>query len=502
MQFTQHPAIHAAIWGHETPQFAAVTAKTALERAQAVAEAVLYEGYLLYPYRASSSKNRVRWQFGVLVPPGWADAHGCTDESVAGSVESSWQQTECLLEAAPQALLHIRLRFLQAQRRRVDIVDAESGFRPVERLRVGDVEHVGFEEAVPQEFDIAIRVAEVLRGEYVAPIEIPGGSGVEVLIDDDRHVAGRIVRQRSALHGLLTVTATALDHPTSPQSLLSLRIRTANVDTSCAIHAAREEVLHHSLIATHTLIRVSAGRFWSLLDPPPAFAATARGCRNVHTFPVLIGEPGDHDVVLSSPIILYDYVEVAPESPGDLHDATEIDEILSLRTLALTDDEKREARATDSRARAIVDRVDGLAADVLGRLHGAVRELRAAGQPQLAPTSRPHDTETPWWDPGADADVLPETDTLAVAGQLIHKGSSVRLHPRPHGGDPHDMFLDGRTACVQGVFRDVDDSWHIAVIVDDDPLAEIHAAYHRFRYYSPDEVEPLDHRVRERGGSP
>ena len=45
-----------------------------LSLARAVADAVLYEGYLLYPYRASSAKNQARWQFGVLGPPGAAAA--------------------------------------------------------------------------------------------------------------------------------------------------------------------------------------------------------------------------------------------------------------------------------------------------------------------------------------------------------------------------------------------------------------------------------------------
>ncbi|MBV8995805.1 MAG: hypothetical protein JO287_19360 [Pseudonocardiales bacterium] len=81
--------------------------------------------------------------------------------------------------------------------------------------------------------------------------------------------------------------------------------------------------------------------------------------------------------MLSSPILMdYDYPQVSPESPGDLFDATEIDEILSLRTLTLTDDEKLEARATDPRAAAIIDRVEEFPQEVLERLHGAIRSLR------------------------------------------------------------------------------------------------------------------------------
>ena len=97
----------------------------------------------------------------------------------------------------------------------------------------------------------------------------------------------------------------------------------------------------------------------------------------MHTFPVLAGDSSTRSVMLSSPILMdCDYPKVSPESPGDLFDATEIDEILSLRTLTLTDEEKREARATDPRAAAIIDRVDTIPQDAFERLHGVIRSLR------------------------------------------------------------------------------------------------------------------------------
>ncbi len=88
--------------------------------------------------------------------------------------------------------------------------------------------------------------------------------------------------------------------------------------------------------------------------------------------------------MLSSPIVLYDHPEVAPESPGDLYDGTEIDEILALRVLTLTDEERSEARGTDPRAAAIIDRVDGFAPEIWDRLHGAVRSLDMPGPPDMA----------------------------------------------------------------------------------------------------------------------
>jgi hypothetical protein len=164
---------------------------------------------------------------------------------------------------------------------------------------------------------------------------------------------------------------------------------------------------------------------------------------------------------------------VAKESPGDLYDATEIDEILTLRTLALTDEEKREARATDPRAAAIVDRADSMPQDVLERLHGTLRSVASP----------------PWWDPGADASVHPDTDTVEVGGVAIARGSVVRLHPGRHA-DAQDMFLEGRLAIVQGVYLDVEERRYVAVTPSDDPGADLHEWHGRFLYFSPDEIEP------------
>ncbi|HET7518892.1 MAG TPA: hypothetical protein VFN05_14640, partial [Actinomycetes bacterium] len=220
-----------------------------------------------------------------------------------------------------------------------------------------------------------------------------------------------------------------------------------------------------------------------------------------------------------SPIILYDHPTIAPESPGDLFDATEIDEILTLRTMALTDAEKREARATDERAAAIIDRVDTMPPEMLERLHGAVRYLRGVegtpdphlgveGTPDPhppvdgAPTGRVADGGeggdplsttppelVPWWDPGADRTVSPETDGVVVAGVTVAKGSRVRLRPGQRA-DAQDMFLAGREATVEAVFLDVDGNRHLAVTLDEDPAADLQRWHGRYLYFSPDEVEP------------
>jgi hypothetical protein len=199
--------------------------------------------------------------------------------------------------------------------------------------------------------------------------------------------------------------------------------------------------------------------------------------------------------VLASPIILSDYPEIADESPGDLYDSTEIDEILTLRIMTMTDAEKRAARGTDPRAAAIIDRSDNLPPEIFERLHGALRGLSVdvPDDPRASPdvlADIPTFGTTPWWNPAADAAFSPESDTVAINGITVGRGSKVRLRPAAQG-DAQDIFIDGLTATVAGVYFDVDGDTHVAVVVQDDPAAEFHQWYGRYSYFRPDELEPL-----------
>jgi hydrogenase maturation protease len=133
-----------------------------------------------------------------------------------------------------------------------------------------------------------------------------------------------------------------------------------------------------SLVSAHLLSGVEEGQFVSLLDPPSALRQLTDACRNQGVFPVLVGEEGHRDTMLASPIILYDYPQIAPESAGDLFDGTEIDEILSLRILTMTDAEKREMSLSDERARQMLERTEALPAEQFAKLHGTLRSLRPA----------------------------------------------------------------------------------------------------------------------------
>jgi hypothetical protein len=509
------------------------------ELARKVADAVLYEGYLLYPYRASAAKNQARWQFGVLMPRLWSED---------GPDEPWATQTECLLEPEEATTVRVLVRFLHVQSKTVEAVDIEAGtFHEVPTLPVDGSELVPWDEATEQEVTVEAPLAGLLQGELITPFERPGGRRVEPVHTAAGKLAGRTVRRRWPVMGTVTLSAERLH---GPYGLVRLRLRVENASAWHDPRADRAVALRRSLVAAHSLVGVDQGVFLSLLDPPEWAKPYAEACANLHTWPVLIGEEGRRDAMLSSPIILYDHPTIAPESPGDLFDATEIDEILTLRTMALTEDEKRAARATDERAAAIIDRVDNMPPELLERLHGAVRYLRGVEGEEAAtalpdpnapvatpdphaPDPHPPDPQTPsgapelgspvggpligwvagpgeggeplstappaipegnpdlvpWWDPGADRTVSPETDGVVVAGVTLAKGSRVLLRPGQRA-DAQDMFLAGREATVEAVFLDVDGNRHLAVTLDEDPAADLQRWHGRYLYFSPDEVEP------------
>ena len=475
----------SATTGATCPQNSAQVAGDRFEAARTVADAVLYEGYVLYPYRASSRKNQVRFQWGVLTPRSHSQADGS---------ERWWARTECLLDPGDRRdhpVLRIRVRCLQTQRRTVEaqltrgsFTSPGSAFGPVDALEVDGTSHVEWDEAVDRTIDLPpliIPPGGTAAGEL--PFHLEGGSEAEPVHAADGTLAGRFIRERHAIDGMIRV-ATAPAAYGSPYVKVEVTVENATAGGKDA--SRRADVVAQSLVAVHTMLAVDGATFVSLLDPPGAAAEAAVACRSVGTYPVLIGAD---DVVLSSPIILYDHPEVADQSPGDLYDSLEIDEILALRVITLTDSEKAEARGTDARAAAIIDRCDALSPEAMGRLHGQMRPV----EPEWLTFTTPGRDAAPWWDPASDQSFDPWSDSVRVGGIDLAQGSAVRLHPSGQA-DAQDMFLDGRRGTVAGVFADVDGGIHLAVTLDDDPAARELNWQGRYLYFRPEEVEPLPDR--------
>jgi hypothetical protein len=324
-----------------------------LARVDQIAKAVLYEGYMLYPYRPSSVKNRQRWTFGVVYPQAYSEAQG--------GEEACSMRTECLVSGNSGSILEVAVRFLHLQTRSTHSSPDASKALPD-----------GWQEAVEREIKLPeCSLQRLCREGLCHAFGFPCHTHVDSERNENGESVATIWHRQEAVEGHVQVSAV-----TASDDVFKVCIRVRNLTALEIPAASRDAALTHSLVSTHTVLGVRGGQFISLLEAPTELQELAAHCQNVGAWPVLVGDPGERDTLLASPIILYDYPQIAPESAGDLFDGTEIDEILSLRIMTLTDEEKREIRQSDHRARQILDRTEAMPSEQFMKLHGAVRGLR------------------------------------------------------------------------------------------------------------------------------
>ena len=449
-----------------------------LARVEAVVRAVLYEGYILYPYRPSSVKNRQRWTFGGVYPRDFAEAEG----SVACRM-----QTQCLLQGGLNSDVDVHVRFLHIVRRDVGQLnrpvaelpaEGEPPFALVPSLKVGAIHFHAWEEALERQVVVpSLTIEQLLAGPAQIPFRFLGARELEPLRAANRSVAGVLIRSHMMVEGEITIAAKEI-----APDVFQLTVQIDNLTPIDApSQLARDEIQLRALTSTHTILGLRNAEFVSLLDPPAELKDAAAACNNQGTWPVLAGEPGEKDILLSSPIILYDYPQVAPERPGDLFDSTEIDEILTLRILAMTDEEKREMAAADERGRALLKRTEALTAADIARLHGTLRNPSfVSAQREEASAQR------------RAPKVKPELAFLHVAGCDLKIGDRVRLRPKS-GADIMDIVLKDEVAIIEAIERDFEDKVHVAVVLESDPGREFgldRMPGHRF-FFSPDELEVM-----------
>jgi hypothetical protein len=363
-----------------------------LDRLATLADAILYEGYLLYPYRSSALKNRLRWTFGCLLPERWAATLG----------EPAWLQAECLFRGNSASRLAVRSRCLILEERSVSE-------------------------------DSAARLMQI-----DTPIVSPGE------LTEQPVTAGQTFRGAETIWAELSVSVSQVD-----AEIYRLRARLDNVTMPLGPCPPRAEALLWGLLSCHLLLGVEDGAFISATAPLAEYRELIASCRNVGVWPVLAGDPALPEYMLAAPIILYDHPQIAPQSSIDLFDATEIDEMLRLRILTLTDEEKGEVRRGDERTRRLLERVGNLSDSDARALHGT-------------------------WRVG------------------LRPGDRVRLRPARRA-DLLDAALAGKEATVVSVDRDLEGRLHVGVIVDDDPGRDLGLAGwpgHRF-FFALEEVEVL-----------
>jgi hydrogenase maturation protease len=444
-----------------------------LDSIRAIANAVLYEGYILYPYRPSSIKNRQRWTFGGVFPKAF-DQQG----------DASRMETQVLLRGGEQAAFNVHFRFLQVMTREVGQlatpaqelpVEGEPALTRVPSLNVDGQELLAWEEAIEREIGLGpLRPADVQGAASVTPFCFKVAREFEPVRDRSGRIVAALIRTSQTIQGVVEAKAQKL----SPD-VWKLTIGIENVTPlTGAVREERAAAQLRAFASTHAILTVEDGAFISLLDPPDDLREAAGECRNVGAFPVLVGGK-DNNAMLASPIILYDHPAIAPESPGDLFDGTEIDEILTLRILAMTDAEKHEMASVDARARALLERTHALTAEDMARLHGVMRNHPSqASQIEQPPMGGDHEK--------------PRLVSLLESGRSLCVGARVRLRPKS-GGDIMDIALKDKIAVVEAIERDFEDRIHVAVTLIDDPGRDLGAAGfpgHRF-FFSQEEIEPI-----------
>ncbi len=445
------------------------------ERLEKIVNAVLYEGYILYPYRASSKKNRQRFTFGRVYPEEYSVAQK--------GIEPCSMQTEVLVRAqSPECALNVSVRFLHPMAREVGMLDepvadlpasSEPKFQLVNEQLIGEKLYQTWQESVERAVELP---TVVLRGATTGATEFRFDASRKLEpIRDEEKVAAVFLRRQEALLGSVETSVTQIDDQVSRVTIRiwnKTHVPTAELDN-------QDTIVMRTFASTHTVVHVSGGEFISLLEPPADYEEAAKACKNINTWPVLVGDASKHerDTVLSSPIILYDYPQIAPESAGDLFDGAEIDEILTLRIMTMTDEEKREMRGVDDHARRILERTEMLPHDHLLKMHGAMR-----GVPPTAPQQSNEDFFNP----------KKKVESAIVDGVELKAGDKVRIWPRKRA-DIMDMALEGKVATIEALEHDLENQVHFALVIDDDPgrdMGMLRQSGHRF-FYSADEVEPV-----------
>ncbi len=447
-------------------------------RVNEIVQAVLYEGYNLYPYRPSSMKNRQRFTFGRVYPEAYSrDQNGA---------ERCTMQTQCLIEAAGDEAaptVAVRVSFLHPMAREIGRLPSplpalpdgeEPTFEVVPRMQVTGTLYQTWKQAVERTVGTdPLSLRALINGAQEIPFTTLALHDVEPIQDSDGRVIGVVRHRQPALKGTVEITAES-----TGARVFRLTVRVLNrTPMAEAAFTDRDERILHTFASTHAVLHAREGGFVSLMDPPAAHAEAAEACENDGAWPVLVGEEGERTMMLCSPIILYDYPEIAPESQGDLFDSTEIDELLTLRVMTMTDEEKREMRQADERGRQILERTEGMPDEHLRKMHGAIRGMR----PVRASAGR------------GRFDVDTRQQKITVDGVCYRTGARVRLHPRKRGADIMDVALRGMTAVIQAVEQDLEGKVHLAVVVEDDPgreLGMMDQPGHRF-FYSPEELELL-----------
>jgi hypothetical protein len=447
-------------------------------RLEQIVDTVLYEGYILYPYRATSKKNfRERFTFGRVYPQSYSAAQN--------EAEPCLMQTECLVTVGDEGVVTVYVRFLQPMLREIgELIEpmpqwngSEPNFRLVPELRIDSQLFQTWHEAVERRIEIPALTVNGKSNDGARlniPFSFSGTRHLQPILQANGEVVGIVIRSQPTLNGSIELSTQRMEESGFK---VTARILNQTAMTESEL-LDPEAVLQRTFASTHTILSVEGGEFISSMDPADKFKSAARNCKNIGTWPVLIGDEdkGERTTILSSPIILYDYPKIAAESAGNLFDGTEIDEILSLRLQTLTEEEKFQIRHVDEHARRLLERTDALQNNALLKMHGIMRSAEKDGAVEFDDFF------------GAST----RLESVTVTGVQLKAGDRVRIRPKSRA-DVMDVALAGQIGIIEAIEQDLEKRVHLALVLENDPgkdLGMMRQPGHRF-FYGIDEIEPL-----------
>jgi hypothetical protein len=339
-----------------------------LSTLEKITQTVLYEGYSVFPYRRSSTKNVKPVPFGTIYPQVYQKHHP--------EVHST-TQTECIIQGSAETTVEITVRFLHLQRKRLLKIDFErfgqNQFQGSDAIEAGGETHSSGWRAIERKIKLGKhKIAELIDHPLKEELTFEDEQSSEMIYHEDGKIAGNIILKQSEISGNVNVLAKPVGIEEEGYKITVKITNTTRADhpESCT----RDEIYEQSFLSTNTILQAEEGTFISQADPPETWEKVSETLKNINTWPVLVEK--DDRKILSSPIILYDYPEIAPESLGDLFDSTEIEELLLLQIAALPEKEKKEIDQADGKMEAMLRRIENSTPEDLMKLHGRLTEIK------------------------------------------------------------------------------------------------------------------------------
>jgi hydrogenase maturation protease len=325
---------------------------------------LLYEGYALYPYHRSAAKNQKPIPFGVVFPKLYNDYN---------QYAHSKMQTECIVTGSYDLALSITIRFLHLKKIELfQRVASDENYIPAYDLTIGNKFYQTGWQTIERKISTGdLLISDLIKQKKLIPFEFDKTCNTEYLPDEEKIVTAKQIDTVSEINGIVNIGAAPVENI---QNAFKVTVTiTNNTAIEKAESTTRDEALSQSFLSTHTILQSPNGEFISHQNPGINWKTIIEQCENISAWPILIDE--GNTTLLASPIVLYDYPKINPQSPGDLFDSTEIEEALLLHVAVLSDEEKKRIAQTDEKLKAMLEKVHNVTPEDLINFHSGLKHI-------------------------------------------------------------------------------------------------------------------------------